>query len=236
MSRERNIGFTPPEKDRPAITVDIVIFALNNNDLQALLIRRPQDPFKGIWALPGGFVKNSESLEDAAARKLAEETGITAVYTEQLFTFGEIARDPRMRIVTVAYFALVPYKSVTTQVLEAKQDGSAAWFSLKTLPDLAFDHQKIIEYAHQRLRYKLEYTSVGFQLLPDEFTLTQLQRAYETVLDEPLDKRNFRRKILAAGVIEETGEKTKEGEGRPARLYHYVDDSVAEIKSRRLFP
>ena len=104
------------------------------------------------------------------------------------------------------------------------------------MPELAFDHQDIVDYAHQRLRYKLEYTSVGFQLLPDEFTLTQLQRAYEIVLDEPLDKRNFRRKILTAGVIEETGEKTKEGEGRPARLYHYIDDSVAEIKSRRLFP
>ncbi|MFT5194798.1 MAG: 8-oxo-dGTP diphosphatase, partial [Candidatus Promineifilaceae bacterium] len=119
---------------------------------------------------------------------------------------------------------------------QAKPDGSAVWFPLKSLPDLAFDHKKIIEYAHQRLRYKLEYTAVGFQLLPDQFTLTQLQRAYEIVLDEPLDKRNFRRKILAAGVIEETGAKTKEGEGRPARLYRYIDDSVTEIKSRRLFP
>lgn len=236
MANDQTIGFTPPEQDRPAITVDVVIFALNNDDLHALLVRRQHAPYQEMWALPGGFVRNDESLEEAAARKLAEDTGVTAVYTEQLFTFGDINRDPRMRIVTVAYFALVPYAAVMTQVDQAKLDGSAQWFSLKSLPDLAFDHKKIVEYAHQRLRYKLEYTSVGFQLLPDQFTLTQLQKAYEIVLDEPLDKRNFRRKILAAGVIEETGQKTKEGEGRPARLYHYVDDSVAEIKSRRLFP
>lgn len=236
MSNQAEAGFTPAGKQRPSVTVDVVIFALYNNDLKVLLIKRPNEPFLNYWALPGGFVKQHESLEDAAARKLAEETGVTAVYTEQLFTFGEVERDPRMRIITVAYFALVPYETVANQINQAKLDGSAQWFSLKKMPDLAFDHQKIVDYAHQRLRYKLEYTSVGFQLLPDEFTLTQLQRAYEIVLDEPLDKRNFRRKILAAGVIEETGEKTKEGEGRPARLYHYIDDSVAEIKSRRLFP
>ncbi|MFK7800857.1 MAG: NUDIX domain-containing protein [Anaerolineae bacterium] len=236
MDNDQDIGFTPPEHDRPAITVDVVIFALNNNDLHALLVRRQHAPYQEVWALPGGFVQNNESLEDAAARKLAEETGVTAVYTEQLFTFGDIDRDPRMRIVTVAYFALVPYESVAIQVDQAELKGAAKWYSLKSLPDLAFDHKKIVEYAHQRLKYKLEYTSVGFELLPDQFTLTQLQQAYEVVLDEPLDKRNFRRKILAAGVIEETGQKTKEGEGRPAKLYHYVDDSVAEIKSRRLFP
>jgi len=236
MVNDQSNGFIPPEQDRPAITVDVVIFALNNNDLHALLVRRQNAPYQERWALPGGFVQNNESLEDAAARKLAEETGVTAVYTEQLFTFGDIDRDPRMRIVTVAYFALVPYESVTIQVDQAKLKGAAKWHSLKSLPELAFDHKKIVEYAHQRLKYKLEYTSVGFELLPDQFTLTQLQQAYEVVLNEPLDKRNFRRKILAAGVIEETGQKTKEGEGRPAKLYHYVDDSVAEIKSRRLFP
>ncbi|MEM9776298.1 MAG: NUDIX domain-containing protein [Chloroflexota bacterium] len=236
MSNQAEAGFTPAEKLRPSVTVDVVIFALYDNDLKVLLVKRPYEPFSGYWALPGGFVKQHESLEDAAARKLAEETGVTAVYTEQLFTFGDVERDPRMRIITVAYFALVPYEAVAEQINEAKPDGSAQWFSLKEMPELAFDHQEIVDYALKRLRYKLEYTSVGFELLPDEFTLTQLQRAYEIVLDEPLDKRNFRRKILAAGVIEETGEKTKEGEGRPARLYHYMDDSVAEIKSRRLFP
>ncbi len=236
MPNQANNGFIPSADNRPGLTVDVVIFALYNNDLKALLVKRPNQPFLGTWALPGGFVKNSESLEEAAARKLAEETGVTAVYTEQLYTFGEIERDPRMRIITVAYFALVPFESVEEQINSAKPDGSARWFSLKNLPELGFDHRKIVDYAQQRLRYKLEYTSVGFELLPDLFTLTQLQRAYEIVLDEPLDKRNFRRKILAAGVIEETGEKTKEGEGRPARLYKYIDDSVAEIKSRRLFP
>ena len=236
MPSQENIGFIPNGNSRPGVTVDVVIFSLFDDDLKVLLVKRSQSPFQGSWALPGGFVMSSESLEDAAARKLAEETGVTAVYTEQLYTFGELDRDPRMRIITVAYFALVPYESVSAQVTHAKPDGSAGWFSLNDLPDLGFDHQEIVDYALQRLRYKLEYTSVGFQLLPDEFTLTQLQRAYEIVLSEPLDKRNFRRKILAAGVIEETGDKTKEGEGRPARLYKYQDDSVAEIKSRRLFP
>lgn len=235
-SQNAEQGFIPNLQDRPALTVDIVIFALQDDDLKVLLINRPKEPFAGSWALPGGFVRIDESLEDAATRLLATETGATADYTEQLYTFGEPERDPRMRIVTVTYFALVPYDSVSDQINTAQLDRTAQWFSIKDVPDLAFDHQKIVDYAHQRLRYKLEYTSIGFQLLPDQFTLTQLQRAYEIVLDEPLDKRNFRRKILAANVIEETGEKTKEGEGRPARLYQYLDDSVAEIKTRRLFP
>lgn len=233
---DNSTGFVPPIHDRPAVTVDVVIFSLFEDDLFVLLINRQKPPFEGEWALPGGFVRSQESLEEAAKRKLAEETGVRAVYIEQLFTFGDVDRDPRMRVITIAYFALVPYNAISGQIEGAHKEGSTRWVKLTDLPSLAFDHLEIVNYAHQRLRYKLEYTAVGFQLLPDKFTLTQLQQAYEIVLNEPLDKRNFRRKILAAEVIEETGEKTKEGEGRPAKLYRYRDDSVAEVKTRRLFP
>lgn len=227
-------GFTPTADNRPAVTVDVVIFSLFEGELRVLLVQRKSPPFAGNWAIPGGFIHLSESLEDAANRKLAEETGVTDVYTEQLFTFGDTDRDPRGRVITVAYFALVPHSAINHT--PGKHEVATDWFFVNELPELAFDHADIIEYAHQRLRYKLEYTAVGFQLLPDVFTLTQLQRAYEIVLSEPLDKRNFRRKILAAEVIEETGDKTSEGEGRPAKLYRYRTDSVTEVKTRRLFP
>jgi 8-oxo-dGTP diphosphatase len=216
------------------VTVDVVIFALVGDDLQVLLVRRQEVPFKGMWAVPGSFVQMSESLEDAAARALRDETGVQDVYMEQLFTFGEPNRDPRTRVITIAYFALVPYADVELE--DVGDTAVTGWHSVFSLPQLAFDHAHILEYALQRLRYKLEYTSVGFQLLPDEFTLTELQKAYEIILKEQLDKRNFRRKILSAEILEETGNKKQDGEGRPAKLYRYRDDAVAEVKTRRLFP
>ena len=216
------------------MTVDIVVFSLVHDDLQVLLVRRKNPPFANVWAIPGGFVHINESLEEAAARELAEETGVTDVYTEQLYTFGDPERDPRTRVITVAYFALVLYDAVEHH--PGSDSAETAWFSMFNLPKLAFDHAEILDYALTRLRYKLEYTSVGFQLLPDVFTLTELQRAYETILGEKLDKRNFRRKILSAEILEETGQKKKDGEGRPAKLYRYREDAVAEVKTRRLFP
>jgi 8-oxo-dGTP diphosphatase len=186
-----------------------------------------------MWAIPGGFVGIEESLETAALRELEEETGVRDVYLEQLYTFGDPDRDPRGRVITVAYFAVLPITSI-----DPTAGGDAAetrWWSIYDLPSLAFDHAGILSYALQRLRYKLEYTAVGFELLPESFTLSELQAAYEVVLGEELDKRNFRRKILSAEVIEETGE-YRTGEGRPARLYHFREDAVAEVKARRLFP
>lgn len=229
-----------------AVTVDIVIFALRDNDLQVLLVRRKYPPCQGLWAIPGGYVQADESLEDAAARELREETGIgvgdldagvaragtTVPYIEQLYTFGDPGRDPRGRVITVAYFALVPAPLAT----QAGSDASdAEWKSVRSLPKMAFDHAQIVQYALKRLRYKLEYSAVGFQLLPPAFTLSELQRAYETILGETLDKRNFRRRILQAQVIEETGQ-YQTGEGRPAMLYRFREDAVAEVKARRLFP
>ncbi|MCA9919773.1 MAG: NUDIX hydrolase [Anaerolineales bacterium] len=234
MSVELPANYDPTQFERPSVTVDVVIFSLVEDELKVLLIKRLAAPFASMWAIPGSFVKIDESLEEAAVRALADETGVTDVYTEQLYTFGQPARDPRTRVITVAYFALVPHDAIHHK---AGRDASeTGWFTISQLPSLAFDHAEIIEYAHTRLRYKLEYSSVGFQLLPDVFTLTELQKAYQIILGEALDKRNFRRKILSAEILEETGEKKQEGEGRPAMLYRYREDAVAEVKTRRLFP
>lgn len=221
--------------NRLSVTVDVVIFSYIEEDLRVLLIKRRYPPYQGMWAIPGGFVQPEESLEEAAVRKLAEETGVKDVYTEQLFTFGQPDRDPRTRVITIAYFALVPANAIDLTHLHGVED-DVHLFSISDLPSLAFDHAHIVEYALERLRYKLEYTAVGFQLLPDQFTLSELQHAYETILGETLDKRNFRRKILSADILEETGKKKKEGEGRPAMLYHYRKGAKAEVKTRRLFP
>jgi 8-oxo-dGTP diphosphatase len=219
---------------RPALTVDMVIFTLRGDRLQVLLVRRSSEPFAGEWALPGGFVEMDESLETAAARELKEETGALDAYLEQLYTYGEPQRDPRGRVVSVAYYALLP-ADVHIRAEGGSDATETRWFQVEALPALAFDHAEIVSYALRRLRYKLEYSAVGFQLLPDHFSLSELQHTYEIILGESLDKRNFRRRILESGIIEETP-KTRAGEGRPARLYRYRPDAVAEVKARRLFP
>jgi 8-oxo-dGTP diphosphatase len=221
------------ECERPLVTVDVIIFTLRDDDLQVLLVRRREWPCEGMWAIPGGLVGPDETLEAAALRKLEEETGLTDVYLEQLYTFGAPGRDPRHRVITVAYFAAVPGSSIVP--CAAGDADRVCWWSIYHLPPLAFDHAEILHYALTRLRYKLEYTAVGFELLPETFTLTELQSAYEIVLGEELDKRNFRRKIHSAGIIEPSGG-YRSGEGRPARLYRYREDAVAEVKARRLFP
>lgn len=204
---------------KPSATVDIIIFALKDNDLKVLLIKRNIEPFKNMWAIPGGFVRINESLEEAAKRELEEEAGVKNVYLEQLYTFGDINRDPRGRVITVAYFALINSEKIK---LEAKTDVSEAkWFSLNSLPKLAFDHEKILQYAIKRLRWKFEYTTVAFSLLPKTFTLTQLQKIYEIVFSKKFDKRNFRKKILSLNLIEKTREKKKDVSHRPPRLYSF---------------
>jgi 8-oxo-dGTP diphosphatase len=219
--------------DNPSVTVDVVMMALHTDQLQVLLIKRDVAPFRGRWAIPGGFVHVDESLESAARRELKEETGVKDVYLEQLYTFGETKRDPRGRVITVAYIALL---SAPPPPVQAASDArEAQWWPVIDLPPLAFDHTEIVNYALTRLRYKLEYSAVGFRLLPDTFTLSELQKAYEIILNEPLDKRNFRRRIIEAEVIEPLDE-IRSGDGRPARLYRFRSDAVAEVKARRLFP
>lgn len=235
MEDKNEKTYDASEYQRPSVTVDVVIFSLIEDTLKVLLIRRKNWPFEGMWAIPGGFVRMDESLEAAAIRELAEETGVTDVFMEQLYTFGDPQRDPRTRVITVTYFAIVPADAIMDP--KAGTDASETdWHAMDELPELAFDHRKILDYALMRLRYKLEYTTVGFELLPDVFTLSELQHAYELILGEELDKRNFRRKILSADILEDTGKKKREGEGRPAQLYRYRDDAIAEVKARRLFP
>lgn len=205
----------------PAVTTDIAVFTIREDALQLLLIRRGNPPYAGAWALPGGFLDLDEDLDTCAARELAEETGVRDIYLEQLYTFGAVGRDPRERVVSVAYFALAPAARLAVQ---AGDDAAATgWFRLDALPELAFDHAEIIAAAHRRLVAKLDYSTIAFQLLPETFTLGELQRVYETLLDAELDKRNFRKWALALEQIEATGEVRRRGSHRPARLYRLTN-------------
>lgn len=215
------------EYPRPALTVDCVVFGLDADDLKVLLIQRDLEPFAGRWALPGGFVHMDEPIEDAARRELQEETGLSQVYLEQLFTFGDPGRDPRGRVVTVAHYALV--KLMEHNVQAATDARNAAWFAVDDLPRLAFDHEKILETALRRLQGKVRYQPIGFELLPRKFTLTQLQRLYEIVLERPLDKRNFRKKVLALGILEELDEVEQDVAHRAARLYRFDEKRYQQL-------
>lgn len=215
------------EYPHPAVTTDVVIFTVRDEKLQLLLIKRRADPFKGGWALPGGFVEIDEDLESGAKRELEEETGVSGVYLEQLYTFGAVNRDPRERVITVAYYALVPSEKLE---LRASSDADAVgWFAMDELPNLVFDHAEIVSMAHDRLRAKLEYSTIAFQFMPSEFTLRELQDVYEIILEEPQDKRNFRKSILALDEIEETGRDKRVGAHRPAKLYKHKNPEKVDF-------
>lgn len=204
---------------RAAVTVDCVVFGYDEGDLKVLLIQRDIDPFAGRWALPGGFVRVDETLEEAARRELEEETGARVSFLEQLFTFGAIDRDPRERVISVAYYALV---KLGDYKLKAATDArNAAWFEVGDAPSLAFDHARILGTALARLKGKVRYQPVGFELLPKKFTLSQLQRLYEAILERLLDKRNFRKKILKMDLLTELDEIEKDVAHRAARLYSF---------------
>jgi 8-oxo-dGTP diphosphatase len=212
---------------RPALTVDCVIFGWDGAALKVLLIRRGAEPFLGQWALPGGFVQMEESLEAAAKRELQEETGLKDVYMEQLATLGAPDRDPRGRVVSVAYFSLINLAGNTPV---ASTDASDAdWFSMDTLPGLAFDHSGILKIALERLRGKISYRPVGFELLPQKFPLSELQRIYEAILGSPMDKRNFRKKVLSTGLLRQIGEKEKGVAHRAAQLFSFDEDRYRQL-------
>lgn len=204
---------------RAALTVDAVVFGLDDADLKVLLIQRGQEPFIGRWALPGGFVHVDETLDQAVRRELQEETGLAKVFLEQLYTVGGLDRDPRERVVTVAYYALVRMSDHRVQA--ATDASNAAWFALDDLPRLAFDHEAIIEQGLKRLKGKVRYQPIGFELLPPKFSLTHLQRMYEIILERPLDKRNFRKKVLSLDILEELDEVEQDVAHRAARLYRF---------------
>jgi 8-oxo-dGTP diphosphatase len=207
------------EYARPALAVDCVVFGLDESDIKVLLIQRKLVPFQHAWALPGGFVRIDETLDEAARRELEEEAGVTDVYLEQLYTFSTLDRDPRERVVSTAYYALA--KLSDHRIRAATDAMGVGWFSLDDLPKLAFDHQTIVQTAKERLRGKVRYAPIGFELLPPRFSLTQLQRMYEIILGTDLDKRNFRKKILAMDLLVETDEVEQGVRHRAARLYRF---------------
>lgn len=215
------------EYPRPALTVDCVVFGFDEEDLKVLLIQRDLEPFAGKWALPGGFVDVDESLDDAAMRELKEETGVQDIFLEQLYTFGALNRDPRERVVSVAYYALV---NLFEHEVQASSDArSALWFPVSDIPALAFDHEHILEVALTRLKGKVRYQPLGFELLPRKFTLSQLQNLYEIILEAPLDKRNFRKKILGMDLLVELDEVEQDVAHRAARLYSFDEERYRKL-------
>jgi 8-oxo-dGTP diphosphatase len=212
------------------VAVDAVVFGYTSREgLSVLLIKRNIEPFKNTWALPGGLVGDSESLEDAVQRELKEETGISINYLEQLYSFGNPVRDPRNRVISITYYGLVKPDAFA---LHADTDaGDAAWFNIKKIPQLAFDHNEIIGVAHNRLKGKMLYEPVGFELLEEKFPFSELEKLYAAVLDRPIDRRNFKKKITRFGFLEETTEKQSlDGAGRPGNLYRFNEEKYFQLK------
>ena len=203
------------------ITTDVVIFTIKDNKLQVLLVKRANEPFKGRWAIPGGFIRLSENLDSAALRILKEKTNVDNIYLEQLYTFGDPLRYPSSRVITCAYFALIRSDDIKLSFDNAQGITEVQWHEVYNLPTLAFDHKEIIEYSVKRMRERLEFCPIAFQLLPEKFTLTELQKSYELILDMKLDKRNFRKKVLTGDILKEHNEYTKSGSKRPAKLYSF---------------
>ena len=215
------------EYPRAALTVDCVVFGMDDEHLKVMLIQRALPPFEGEWALPGGFVRVEETVDEAARRELEEETGLRHLFLEQLYTFGAVDRDPRERVVSVAYYALV--NLVDHRVQAATDARQAAWFPAHDVPSLAFDHSDILSVALVRLRGKLSYQPIGFELLPKKFALSRLQHLYEVVLERELDKRNFRKKVLATGVLVATDEVQQDVAHRAARLYRFDERKYRQL-------
>lgn len=219
-----------------ALTVDAIVFGYSKTDgVSVLLVQRKYAPYKDFWALPGGFVQEAESLEDAVRRELKEETGIAVNYLEQLYTFGNPERDPRQRVVSVAYFALV--KSALYRELKASTDAEdAAWFNIKALPKLAFDHKEILKTAVERLRAKIRYQPIGFELLDKTFPFPDLEKLYVTLLDRAIDRRNFAKKMLALNILDETDEVAKAvGKGRPGKMYRFNQKRYRELLKEGIY-
>jgi 8-oxo-dGTP diphosphatase len=227
MSKENKYCYDYP---RPSLTVDCVVFGFDGLSIKVLLINRGVEPFKGKWALPGGFVRMEESIDEAAARELKEETSIHSIFLEQLYTFGAPERDPRGRVVSVAYFALINLHHFNAMAGDDAQ--KAQWFSLQDFPPLAFDHAEILRMAVYRLKGKIRYQPIGFELLPEKFTLVQLQNLYEAVLEMPLDKRNFRRKMLSTDLLIELNEKDMRSTRKKAQLYQFNQEKFNELSKK----
>jgi 8-oxo-dGTP diphosphatase len=215
---------------RAALTVDCVVFGFDIGELKVLLIERALEPFRGRWALPGGFVRVHETLDEAARRELEEEAGLKDVFLEQLYSFGAVNRDPRERVVSVAYYALVKLAAHETKA--ATDATEARWFPISNTPKLVFDHAHILATAQARLKAKVRYQPIGFELLPPKFTLSQLQHLYEAVLGTGLDKRNFRKKVLSFKLLVPLRETQMTGRHRPAQLFRFDAVKYEKLKKR----
>jgi ADP-ribose pyrophosphatase YjhB (NUDIX family) len=225
-------GPSPEGFARPSVAVDVALVTVVDDHLAVLLVRRDQPPHRGRWQLPGGFVGSDESLDAAAARVLSDKAGVNDVYTEQLYTFGKVGRDPRTRVISVAYYALVPAgrlgtagPGTTLARIEAPGDGGPVLMAGRKRLQTAFDHAEIVGLVVKRLRGKLAYTPVGYELLPDEFTLLDLQRIHETILGVTVNKDSFRRRMLASGELASTGHRQAGVDHRPAALYRHRDSA-----------
>ncbi|MBI3168102.1 MAG: NUDIX hydrolase [Chloroflexi bacterium] len=210
--------------ETPGVTVDLVLFTVNESRLKVMLVKRVEEPFRSDWSLPGGFIELGESLDAAAQRVLVEKVGVSDVYMEQLYTFGKPKRDPRSRVITVAYIALIPWQSLPQPASEKIID--LTWSPVDHLPKLAFDHKEIVNYAVKRLRAKVSYSNIVYGLMPKQFRLSELQSMYECIIDDKLDKRNFRKRMLATGLLKETGKKDTAGAHRPAMLYQFKSKEI----------
>jgi 8-oxo-dGTP diphosphatase len=227
-------GYNGSQFERPSVSVDVAMLSVEQGVLRVLVARRKEQAFSGFWALPGGFIHMDESLDEAAQRVLRAEAGLSGMYLEQLYTFGDPARDIRTRVITVAYYALVDWDRLESLDTgentlmasievpwEGETGGPVDLMGPEGALPVAFDHANILGMAVKRIRGKLDYVPIGFQLLPPRFTLRQLQEIHETVLNRPLNKDSFRRRMLASGLLEATGEREQDVEHRPAELYRF---------------
>jgi len=211
------------------VATDVAIFTIKDGELNILLIKMQKKPFLKQWALPGGLVTVDESVDSSAKRHLFSKTGLKKIFLEQLYSFGEVNRDIFGRVVSVAYFALIP--NVDLVLKTTKEYGGVDWFPVNSLPKLAYDHKEIVSVAVSRLRNKIEYTNIVYSLLPKEFTLKQLQDVYEIILNKTVDKRNFRKKFLSLGLITKTANFTTGGTHRPAQLYTFKNKKPQEVNT-----
>ena len=221
------------EYPRPAVTTDCVIFGFDEDELKVLLIERDIEPYKGFWALPGGFIDINEDAETCARRKLREETALENIYIEQLFTFSSVDRDPRYRVISIAYYALVKLSDYSARAGSCV--GHVKWFPLSKIPILAFDHAEILETAKQRLKGKIKYQPVGFELLPEKFTLPELHRLYEIVLETSIDRRNFRKKMLGFNLLIDHNEFVKGAPNRAAKIYSFNKRKYEELSENGFY-
>ena len=210
------------------LSVDAVVFGYEQGNISVLLIKRKYDPFKGQWAIPGGFIKNDESLEDAVERELFEETGVKINYLEQLYTFGKPNRDPRGRVVSVAYFGLV--RPNTFKIAASTDAEQVRWFPINEIPKLSFDHREILNTAVERVQGKITYEPIGFELLDKKFPFSDLEKLYTTLLGREIDRRNFRKKIVGLNILDELDEKVSKGSGRPANLFQFNQKRYFQLK------